>query len=190
MPILDLTYFHDEIHIAQRSQVDVQDSLMYFIDKYEPEILRRLLGKELYQEFIVGLGQPTVAQKWVTLRDWLFNSNLKTSPVANYVYVKYQENTETKSVGIGNGQSLSENVRVVTPVRNMTRAWNEMCNQFQEVHEHIRENIEDYPNYRFRHIHRIAHYQDPHYSCGHNLYLTWCKCHGRKFFIYRNSFGV
>lgn len=190
MPILDLTYFHDEIQIAQRSQIDVQDSIKYFIDKYEPEILIRLLGKQLYQDFVVGLGQSTVAQKWLTLKDWLFNSTLKTSPVANYIYTKYQDFTETKSVGLGNGQSLSENVKVVTPVRNITRAWNEMCNQFQEVHEHIRENIDDYPDYRFRHLYRIVHYEDPIYSCCHTISLTWCKCHGRKLFIYRNSLGI
>lgn len=47
------------------SEVDYEN----WIDETEEEILRLILGDVLYDQFIIGIGEPVIDQKWIDLRD-------------------------------------------------------------------------------------------------------------------------
>jgi hypothetical protein len=65
--LIDYTYFFHDCEIGQLDQQPVQDKLNLFIQKYEPEVLEGLLGYQTYRDFLAGLAQGTVDQKWLDL---------------------------------------------------------------------------------------------------------------------------
>ena len=48
---------------------DESKDLLDFVENKEEELLRDLLGTQVYNAFVEGLEQPSVQQRWVDLRD-------------------------------------------------------------------------------------------------------------------------
>jgi hypothetical protein len=67
MALIDRTYFIGELNLAGTERAPVQEVLDWFIAKYEPELLERLLGYDLYAAFKTGLTQSTIEQRWTDL---------------------------------------------------------------------------------------------------------------------------
>ncbi len=67
MPLIDRSYFIGELNIPGSDRTPVGEELDWFIAKYEPEFLRRLLGLNLYNAFISGLQESVIAGKWTNL---------------------------------------------------------------------------------------------------------------------------
>lgn len=65
--IIDTSYFFGDILIGQLSEQSVQDKVNWFINQYEPEILRGLLGYETYSKLMLALSQGSVEAKWMDL---------------------------------------------------------------------------------------------------------------------------
>ena len=65
--LIDTSYFFGDILIGQLSEQSVQDKVNWFINQYEPEILRGLLGYETYNKFMIGLAQGSIEAKWMDL---------------------------------------------------------------------------------------------------------------------------
>lgn len=71
--LIDSTYFFNELTIPQLELSvvggarPVLNNLNNFIKKYEPEILRLLLGYDLYKLFIAGLQELVVEDRWTDL---------------------------------------------------------------------------------------------------------------------------
>jgi len=136
--IIDSTYFIGDINLAQLGQLAVQENLQGFIDKYEPIILQELLGYQLYTDFIAGLGEDPIQQKWLDLRDgaiytgrngltkWIGLTDKKHSLIANYVYYEYMRNEAEITVGSGVVTPEVENATRTGPRFLQVRAWNEM----------------------------------------------------------------
>lgn len=70
---IDKTYFFGPLEIAQLELVVVGAgqptvlNLQQFIDLYEPEVLQKLFGYPMYKQFLLGVQEPAVAQKWTDL---------------------------------------------------------------------------------------------------------------------------
>lgn len=65
--LIDLSYFQGPLSIAQISQKAVSDAVTDAVALYEPEMLVKALGYDLYSSFINGLGEDPVPQKWLNL---------------------------------------------------------------------------------------------------------------------------
>lgn len=122
MSIITPTAFKAQNSIAQREQPAVAALIQEFIDKYEPLFLKKLLGIDLYNEFIAGLAEDPIDSKWISLRD---DTELKNMLV-NYVYYWYMRNQSTLSAGISEVKPKAENATPVSSVDKQVRAWNEM----------------------------------------------------------------
>lgn len=146
MPLIDSTYFVDEIQIAGlENTVDSTGSKVSgFINKYETRYLKELLGDDLYNSFIAGLAEEPVLPKWTALLNQLVNNETKESPIANYIYYYYSRNKATETVGIGEMKPNTENGSMASAVQKQVRAWNEMVDWNFEVAKFISENEDDY----------------------------------------------
>lgn len=122
MSIITPADFNAENSIGQREQPAVASLIQGFIDKYEPLFLKKLLGIDLYNEFVAGLAADPIDAKWLYLRD---DTEIKPMLV-NYIYYYYLRNQTTLSAGISEVKPKAENARPVSSVDKQVRAWNEM----------------------------------------------------------------
>lgn len=147
MSLIDSTYFVGDIALSNLDEIEntFQDS----IDLYEKEILTDLLGYQLYNAFITGIGETTPAQIWLDLRDgaeftfdfcgntitkkWngLINND-KISLIAYYVYYKHRYENLSTTTSINDVQGIPENASKVNDVRKMSYAWNNMMRLYGE----------------------------------------------------------
>lgn len=65
MSLIDISFFQGEINIP--NSVRQSEFITAIIDKREPEILKRLLGLNMYRDFIIGLQQPVIEARWTKL---------------------------------------------------------------------------------------------------------------------------
>jgi hypothetical protein len=68
--LIDKSYFVGDLTIPNTGDLPVSERLTWFIQKYEPEFLLKLLGYPLYKVFIAGLNvtPPTVpAQRFIDI---------------------------------------------------------------------------------------------------------------------------
>lgn len=67
MALIDRSYFIGELNIPGSNRDEIGGVLDWFIAKYEPEILLKVLGLDLYEAFKTGLAQSTVDARWTDL---------------------------------------------------------------------------------------------------------------------------
>lgn len=143
--------FIGEITLANLSQSYVREALDLFITKREPEYLDRALGVDFSELFAEGLAAGTVLAKWSELKlgttytdadgkvkRWpgLAPASL-LSPVANYTYYWYMRDNDTFTAGMGEMEGSSDNAKKTDPSLKMFRAWNEMVNITELLHDFL-----------------------------------------------------
>lgn|SRR5699024_1502275 len=186
MAIIDYTYFISEIAVAQRSQDEVLEDLEFKIKKYEKDFLVKMFGFDMYEDFINGIEQSPIEEKWDQLltgrHEWMgFENDEKQSIIANYVYYFYTRDLYLQATGSGNVKPENENSRTMIPVYKQVRAWNEMVDWICVLHKFLRSNISDYPNYKWRNI------SDP---CCRSICVCGCSCGKRFPFVKINSLNI
>lgn len=166
MSIINASYFIGELNIPNTDKVDVLENLQFFIDRYEKEYLRKVLGVDLYNDFIDGI--DPIIEPWLSLKNGKDFVNLqgrltqyfglanddKQSPLANYVYYHFQKNAYTQSTGVGETQSKTENATVVSPGAKMEKAWNDMVKQTNVLVEFLYVNNSLYPKFSLAYVSR------------------------------------
>lgn len=140
--IIDTSYFFGDILIGQLSEQSVQDKLGWFINQYEPEILRGLLGYETYKL----MNETTPEQRFTDLktgkeytdetglRKWEGLVSGKISLIAYYVYYWYQRSQTTTTSGTGEGKTQTQNAIPVSAMDKMASAWNKMVSLNKELY--------------------------------------------------------
>ena len=105
-----------------------------FISKYEPEYLRKLLGDELYNDFLVHENEGDHGACWEELKSLLVSDygEFKTSPIANYVYFHLLRNTH--STATLNGVKADGETNLISPQRKMVYAWNDMVDSNRRIY--------------------------------------------------------
>lgn len=176
--LIDYTFFITSIFIAQKSQLEVRENIEMYIKQEEPLFLRKLLGKELANDFMQGISEPIPLQKWVDLKNILVDQNLKKSPIANYVYCSILTDEVTQNTGIGVVKTEGENSVKASPVKKIVDAWNNMVKMVCEIHKEIKETNE-FPEYEHKDRNCICE-DDSFYHCG-------CR---KAVFSYRNTLGI
>ena len=152
MSLIDYTYFVRDINVPINNASDTDASysgLVKSIEKYEEEVLKKLLGYTLWKaldddldendepqtepyvslvngaEFSFTYYGQTINTKW----GGLVNSS-KSSLIANYVYYYHRKNNITSYTGIGESIAKSENSIIADPTPKLVRAWNEMVKSY------------------------------------------------------------
>lgn len=111
--LIDNTYFKGEYLIPGLSGTNPVaatklEKLTAIITRREPEILKVLLGTDLYAEFIAGLAVlPTPDAKWTNLKVQLVNTSLKTSVYTGMMYYYFAESMERANVAAGNDNNIA-----------------------------------------------------------------------------------
>lgn len=67
MPFIDRSYFTVELNIARLDTTATQENLDAMIQQREPELLKKVLGYELYKNFMAGLLLDPVPVAWNAL---------------------------------------------------------------------------------------------------------------------------
>lgn len=65
--LIDTSYFEGDLEIGQITSPPVMAAVNLFIEKYEEELLTKLLGYPLYKAFMTGLAAMPVDQRWLDL---------------------------------------------------------------------------------------------------------------------------
>lgn len=141
--LIDETYFVNDITIPNPASTDVANKITGAITKYEKEILIKLLGYPLYKLLIAN---PTVEpyKSLIEGADFSFELNGRTinehwngltntdlvSLISYFVYYNIINNTTSKTVGIGEILSMSENGERISPISKMVNAWNNMVDLY------------------------------------------------------------
>ncbi len=149
MSLIDYTYFHSEINIAQKQSIPVQGAITSVITKYEPEYLKTTLGYAFWKLFNAGIADTSgrwyelrIGAEYNNCREYLkkwngFTNAEKSSPISNYVYYWYMRENVTVTASVGEVEGKAENGKVVSPGPKMTRAWNEMVDQTQVLWDYL-----------------------------------------------------
>ena len=139
--LIDTSYFINDIYLP----TDECPDLTGFITKFEPEILKKVLGYDLYAVFIAALA-GTPASKWTDLRDgadydvsgityeWrgLINTE-KDSLIAYYVFYKYTFMGMNTNSGVGIKMTNSENSTITDKRYVQIYAYNRMVDMIAEM---------------------------------------------------------
>lgn len=141
------TYFIREINIPANA---LTSDMTEFITQYEKEVLTKLLGYELYTDFIAS---PS-ATRWARLISgheyevdykgltttikWngLVNTEL-ISFIAYYVYFYWMKFHVTDTTSIGESITEKENALSISPVSKMTSAYNNFVDLYGKVNDSI-----------------------------------------------------
>lgn len=147
--LINRTYFVGELNITPKDE-----TLDWFINKYEPEFLSHALGVKLYADFKSAINaspSPVLSQIWIDIRDGVEYENrlFRTvrwdglvqagprSPIANYVYFKYMKNAASQTTSMGEKIGAAENATHVHNNEKMISAWNEMCDWVYDLRAFI-----------------------------------------------------
>jgi hypothetical protein len=159
--IIDNTYFIREISLPT-DQIGAE--LTSYIERFEPEILTKILGYDLYKQLTAGLANTYPEQKWLDLRDgcdyeqdevyyhWrgLTNSTFE-SIIANYVFYYYTIYGSQFNSVFGLKQVLGENSTQADYRHKQMRVYNQMVDWISEMSDFIEwsnsVDSETYPNY-------------------------------------------
>lgn len=128
--------FIGQNNIPQKDSVG--ENLQWFIDKYEPILLTKLLGSDLYT---LLKASPTSARFVAIIVPYL------KPACVDYIYWFYLEDQGTQMTSIGASQAKKRNAIGVSPYPKMVRAWNEMVELNRGLHKYITENAATYPEY-------------------------------------------
>lgn len=149
MSLINTTYFQSqpcEIKLPEQSggwSQDVSNSLQSDLDKAikrnEKIYLTKLLGKELYAEFILTQDDA----KWDDLKALLANSEELISPIANYVYCAFLNTKKYETTdGIHFSETKSDNVVKVSNDACIVKAWNDMVDMNYDICDYLNDNFD------------------------------------------------
>ena len=130
--IVDISYFRGALSIPNIGK-DEESFNTNYIERYEKEILIKLLGYDLYKRFTDGLLAAPTAIEWLQLRDghtydviqpdetvlkvrWNGLANIeKDSLIAYYIYNNYVRNNYQQLTGLGVTAQTPENAVTLSP---------------------------------------------------------------------------
>lgn len=137
--VLTPSIFEGELSIGQLEEPDVAATVQWFINKYEPLYLAKLLGERLATALYEALKEAQPAQRFLDLAE-------KVKPLlAGYVYFYCRRDSETQSAGVSEVEAQTENARSVTASYKMVRAWNEAATAARQFRSWI--DVSVYPEY-------------------------------------------
>lgn len=171
--IINSSYFVGDIYLSQvglnaSMHVNNNERLQSFIDKYEPKILIKALGRRLYNEFISNLQEDGTVktdadQKWNDLLNgaeyekggvtyyWRGLVDDNKSLIAYYVYYHYVNENIEQQTTLGTVKADAKNSSSASAIPTVVEAWRNLYdwymgdNQFTpQVYYHRGFYVEDW----------------------------------------------
>lgn len=147
MSLIDHTYFFGDFNIGQKSSDPVKNKIGQYISAYESEYLDKALGADFAHLVNVSTSDP----RFDTLEEMLTE---KPSPIAGYVFCKYQKSEVSVASGSGDITVRPENSTRSPESYRMRVAWNLMVNLTRKIHKYLLDNAETFPEFRYCDINR------------------------------------
>lgn len=163
--LIDDTYFIRELTIAQLGQGVTGGNgakLTLYIDRYEPEFLKKVLGYSFYKLMLANSGDARfvslISGSDYTYKDVLhrwegFQNAEKISPIANYVFYMFGRQDVEQPVGSGIVRPKAENSTMVIPNLTLISAFNEMVTLVKNMNYYLKANADLYPEYKEKDTH-------------------------------------
>ena len=145
--IIDGSYFTGILNIGIIWDIDndsptrmaERGNLQSYIDLYEREYLRLVLGESMSRKFIEYLSsKEDKVDKWEKLKDKL--SFREYSPVANYVYFHYVRRCGIKQTPVGTVYASGD--EKANPNILLVSAWNDMVQMNKDLYEFLKSDKE------------------------------------------------
>lgn len=181
---IDETYFTRRQNVPQRGNTEGLQDLLSFVDQYEVEYLRCVLGLDLYDALAAGTeGSGTPDQRWIDLltgKGFIYQGcksywgglapASKISPIANYVYWNYVDSKAEDFTLTGVVVSSTDNNRTVAPTNKLVAAWNTMVDMNVTLYRFLKASGVTYPEFKLCFTVDDCHGLDV-YGCGYG-----CSC--------------
>lgn len=147
------------------ANIESNNSFQDFVDAAEEDVLRKLLGNTLYDDFIAGLDVDPVDTKWEALRDGAdYQYKLKNykwvgmkKMLIPYIFQQWIDITADVQSGIGRVKGKPENAKAIFPVNRIWAAYSDFANmvgrhrnQMNTLYGFLRQNPEDYQDFDFK----------------------------------------
>lgn len=159
MAIIDYTYFKGKIVIPQVTNAAGRNEVNEFIEIYETEYLKKVLGYDLWKAFTEGIvGSPGgYEQRWIDLlqgKEFTYNGknykwdgfeSLNQNPIACYTFYQYMNRPLNTLVGTA-VQNVDNNSKI-SPSRLMIMAWNTMVDSNRVLWMFLKANSSIYPEW-------------------------------------------
>lgn len=128
--------------VAAMLQVAGENTLEWFVEKYEKEFLCHLLGNTLYARFIEGSSMDAASpeyKQWAVLRDLIFvrHGKFSYSPCANYVYYWLMRTAVSQSSMAGEVKPRVDHAETVSPTGKLVKVWNDLLEPVGEIRAFI-----------------------------------------------------
>ena len=163
MTLIDYTYFQKRLLAIPNLKDSVLEQLNDYIPILEDKYLEVMLGIKLKNQFLAGLEEGVIADKWLRLRDGYeydisgitykwggFVRSDKVSPIANYIFCNLTANNQLANTGIGETKQKAENSVVLTPQYRISQVWNDMVEMNRSLYHFLTEfDSVDYPDWHF-----------------------------------------
>lgn len=120
-----------------------QANLDWYIITYEPEYLEQLLGCQLYNSFIEGIEAETPLDRWIKLRDKIFqniqynDNEFFYSPAAEYVFCMFLNRTNTQTSEKGQVKATVYGTINSDPTSIFPLVWNHMSDSSLKIQNWI-----------------------------------------------------
>lgn len=150
--LITYEYFTGQINISNvdpnvTTEEGNYSQLVAFIEDYEPELMSKVIGKQLYDALIVGLSAPVVEARWTALAAKLRDTTSKKSPIANYIYVNLWDVNQRQTTQSGDVVMTGTGIIPDANIAKIDRIWNQMVDQLIIFQEWFFENQSDYAEY-------------------------------------------
>lgn len=142
-PIVQPDDFVDELEIAHVDTDKVAKQLNRMIEKYQEEVLEKLLGSDLLALYEAGVAISPPAAQWGKL------AKLAKPVIAGVVYYWYVRNNHTTTASLGEIKGKSQNSISANPEYKMVKNWNDAVDAAFRCAGYISENSQLYGNYYF-----------------------------------------
>lgn len=129
-------------------------NIQEWITDNEPEILDKILGVELSDEFTTAL-VSSPAQKWLDLRDGVVYTNDSGNQkryrgikriITEYVYVLIVSAKQTEATDSGVKRPLADNAEPASPAYTQVQANNDMVDRIAVMNDFINRTNDDTPD--------------------------------------------
>ena len=129
--LIDKSYFWGELEITGLFKPETEDELNKFISKYQKKYLKDMFNGEFDNEIPAGV------------LTYLVDEETLTSPIANYVYLYWQQSKTPAQTNAGTKVLNTQNTTPITPDFKYVRIYNEMVKTNLDIHVYL-STLEDY----------------------------------------------
>ena len=141
MRLIDYTYFATGLTVIPVNDVDGDVGaaqiayINQLIDKAQPEILREIMGDDLYDEFMTEIAKAVHDSKWDDLKAEIVDTDNLTSFLTYFVYFEHKRQSATVPTEHGEYFVQAQNMQRCIDYTKICSLWNEgarLANEFAE----------------------------------------------------------